>query len=139
MEILSRQDAMRLGKTKYFTGVACKHGHLDERYAIGGTCCTCHIRNVQRWQTENREVYLESARKGRHKYLGYPPPPYPPPGHCEICGGIDSGKNDWNFDHNHVTGAFRGWLCSRCNGSIGMLKDDPDLLDKAAAYLRTRN
>lgn len=139
MDIISRADAKRLGKTHYFTGVECKHGHLEPRFTSCNTCVTCHRTNVGKWQSENREKYNASARKGRRKYLGYPIPDYDPPGNCEICPSTDSGKNDWNLDHNHVTNKFRGWLCSRCNGALGMFKDDPELLIKAAEYLLKRN
>ena len=40
------------------------------------------------------------------------------------------------IDHNHSTGEVRGLLCQHCNLGIGKLKDDPDIVDRAAAYLR---
>ena len=40
-------------------------------------------------------------------------------------------------DHDHQTGQVRALLCSDCNTGIGKLKDDPALIDKAAAYLRS--
>ena len=36
------------------------------------------------------------------------------------------------FDHDHTTGAFRGWLCDRCNKTLGIVRDDPDLLERLA-------
>lgn len=39
-------------------------------------------------------------------------------------------------DHCHVTGAIRGLLCHWCNRGIGLLRDDPGLLIRAAEYLR---
>lgn len=33
--------------------------------------------------------------------------------------------------------AVRGLLCTRCNQGIGLLRHDPDSLERAAAYLRT--
>jgi hypothetical protein len=50
---------------------------------------------------------------------------------CEICG---SGKR-LCLDHDHITGAFRGWLCATCNSAIGMLRDDPVLIRRAADYV----
>jgi hypothetical protein len=88
-----------------------------------------------KWRKKDPETARISMRNGRRKYLGYPQPAYDPPGHC---GSTNSGKHHWNLDHDHATGKFRGWLCSRCNGAIGMLKDDPALADAAAAYLRAR-
>lgn len=39
-------------------------------------------------------------------------------------------------DHNHATGKNRGLLCMACNTGIGSLQDNPDLLEKAADYIR---
>jgi len=41
-------------------------------------------------------------------------------------------------DHNHETGAVRGLLCRPCNHGIGHLRDSPDILKSAAAYLIER-
>jgi hypothetical protein len=36
-------------------------------------------------------------------------------GPCEICGA----RKMLMFDHDHKTGAFRGWLCRPCNSRLG--------------------
>lgn len=54
-------------------------------------------------------------------------------GPCEICGTI---ATPLHFDHDHVTGLFRGWLCGPCNRALGMMRDDPLRLELAARYLR---
>lgn len=41
MEIISRQEAIRLGRNKYFTGRPCKNGHVAERYVQGCICRDC--------------------------------------------------------------------------------------------------
>lgn len=35
----------------------------------------------------------------------------------------------------HETGRIRGMLCSPCNTGIGLLRDDPAIIRKAAEYL----
>lgn len=56
---------------------------------------------------------------------------------CSICGSTISlgGLRRLALDHDHVTGKFRGGLCSNCNTALGMFKDDPELLRKAIDYL----
>ncbi len=63
-------------------------------------------------------------------------------GRCAICGvestGVrEHGKREHSMyvDHDHVTGAIRGLLCSRCNFGIGQFRNSPELLRKAAIYL----
>jgi hypothetical protein len=41
-------------------------------------------------------------------------------------------------DHNHDTGEVRGLLCRGCNHGIGNLKDDPEVLIRAAEYLTAK-
>lgn len=61
---------------------------------------------------------------------------------CEICGLPESQKGRGGnmkrlaVDHCHATGKFRGWLCHRCNLTIGSMHDSPELLIKAAQYLK---
>jgi hypothetical protein len=59
---------------------------------------------------------------------------------CEICGGRGYGRSGHKnagicFDHDHVTGKPRGWLCDRCNKVLGLVKDDQFLLNKMICYL----
>lgn len=39
-------------------------------------------------------------------------------------------------DHDHVTKRIRGSLCHRCNMGLGHFRDNPELLEIAAMYLR---
>lgn len=41
MEIITRQEARQRGDKTYFTGVACKNGHVARRYVQSGTCSAC--------------------------------------------------------------------------------------------------
>lgn len=58
---------------------------------------------------------------------------------CQICRTVVVDKslsgNGAVVDHHHETGEVRGILCRLCNMAIGLLKDDPALIMKAAEYL----
>lgn len=53
-------------------------------------------------------------------------------GKCSIC---LKHKDRLAVDHCHSTGVVRGLLCRVCNTAIGMLKDDPTLVERALDYL----
>lgn len=56
---------------------------------------------------------------------------------CDICGiSRNLLTRDLAVDHCHTTGKVRGLLCSSCNLGLGKFGDTPDLLEKAAQYLR---
>lgn len=58
------------------------------------------------------------------------------PAVCDICGEFN---RQICFDHCHSTGLFRGWLCDRCNKTLGIVKDSPELLRSLADYLEKNN
>ena len=83
-----------------------------------------------RWQKKNPEKQRAAMLRSRYSSE----PTRPEPDQCECCG-------RWTeaalcFDHNHITGAFRGWLCSPCNRALGLFGDDIAGLEKALAYLK---
>lgn len=50
-ELLTKKKAIEEGLKLYFTGVPCKHGHIDPRYTASGVCRQCHrdfMRNHRR-------------------------------------------------------------------------------------------
>ena len=64
---------------------------------------------------------------------------------CAICGqpetSVDkrSGKTKClSIDHHHESGRVRGLLCGKCNAAIGLLKEDPKILESAIEYLKNR-
>lgn len=54
---------------------------------------------------------------------------------CAICGEQQKTKA-LAVDHCHSTGKVRELLCGTCNTGLGQFKDSPELLLKAADYLR---
>lgn len=56
-------------------------------------------------------------------------------GGCYGCGG--KGKTRaLHTDHSHKTGIVRGILCASCNSALRKLKDNPDIAERLAEYLR---
>lgn len=61
---------------------------------------------------------------------------------CAIC----QEPQAWNrregdilvVDHDHSTGQVRGLLCHACNQALGLMRDNPDVLRRAAAYVEVR-
>lgn len=54
-------------------------------------------------------------------------------GRCKICYRIPSTR--LAVDHCHKTGYVRGLLCRQCNSGIGLFRENPITLRKAAAYV----
>lgn len=78
---------------------------------------------------------LNTAAKAAHQEKLEAIAGRPRPIVCEICGLPSHDARAIHFDRCHTTGAFRGWLCVRCNHTLGKAKDSPALLRKLADYL----
>jgi hypothetical protein len=57
-------------------------------------------------------------------------------GGCALCGRPGTPRRGLHVDHDHVSGAVRALLCGGCNPAIAEFREDPELLRRAAAYLR---
>lgn len=75
-------------------------------------------------------------RRREHALAGEPVPQDT----CDICGrnprDVRRGNQSLCLDHDHATGAFRGWLCHACNLGIGLLGDNAQSLERALRYIR---
>lgn len=85
-----------------------------------------------------READPAAYRASQRRRAGLPEPTRPEPERCEICGDANSNGKALHLDHDHRTGAFRGWLCDLHNRGLGYFKDSPEMLRKAAGYLEGR-
>lgn len=61
-------------------------------------------------------------------------------GRCAICGNEENVRRGTRLkrlaiDHDRHTGRLRDLLCNRCNVALGLFKDDPDTLLRAAEYI----
>jgi 5-methylcytosine-specific restriction endonuclease McrA len=52
---ITRQAAREVGKKLYFTGKACKSGHISHRIVSNGTCCECSRASCEKYRLENPE------------------------------------------------------------------------------------
>jgi hypothetical protein len=64
---MTRAEALAAGKSTYWTGKPCKHGHVAERYVLNWTCVTCHAQKcakyLPKWRDKNQEKQAEYAKK----------------------------------------------------------------------------
>jgi len=59
-------------------------------------------------------------------------------GVCAICSQSEQSIRNKSLcvDHCHITQKIRGLLCTNCNRSLGLLKDNCEILEKAKLYLK---
>ncbi len=130
------------------------------RYGKAGTeCKECTQRQSGQWKKRNREKHNEITRKSRKKFGRFHVALIHSKhtakkegfirclaskseleaaftGRCTICDIHESEvKRSLHMDHDHETGKFRGWLCSKCNHALGLMNDSSELLSKAIKYL----
>lgn len=119
--------------------------HPDRKHLARGLCKQCYDkwqgsrsrarRNeaARRWAKAN----LEKIRSARRRYLyGLDDATYIARANaqdfkCKVC---LVGPPE-HIDHDHETGKARGLLCGHCNRGLGLFRDDPDRLRRAAQYL----
>lgn len=115
--------------------------HTDEAYKLSKT-----VRVRHKWETDP-EAWSKRQLTCRKSHLkrryGMTLEQYQvlfdaQEGCCAICGEHHTNvpHSQLMVDHCHETGKVRQLLCDLCNTAIGKFKDKPELLDKAAAYLR---
>lgn len=95
-----------------------------------------YLEKQRTWGRLNRIRNAEQIRKRKRGYyhrdmeqrVGRPRPD-----RCEVC----NKKCRPCPDHNHLTGKYRGWICTSCNMALGLLKGDagPSLILALKNYL----
>ena len=56
-------------------------------------------------------------------------------GLCAICKNNEWGKTGPVVDHHHSTHVIRAILCHKCNTALGLFREDPDSMNRAAMYI----
>jgi Autographiviridae endonuclease VII len=121
-----KPDTQRLGKKRYQC-IECALKYLNEYLAKN----TDHGRRHH--LKKKFKITLEEYDAMSEKQQGL----------CAICGQPET--TPWRdttrrlaVDHCHETGTIRGLLCMNHNQGLGKFQHDPDLLEKAAKYLRDK-
>lgn len=119
--------------------------NAGQRDGLSAYCRPCHRAYAKRYLSdpERRAAQVEASRRNhlRRKY-GITLEEWDAllakqGGGCAVCGAPhDPNGGRLHVDHCHDTGRVRGLLCMVCNRLVGAAKDDPERLEKAAAYLR---
>lgn len=127
------------------------HSNDDKRREILEKQKIYNVRNKKKikeyaaeYYQKNRVRILErSYRRNREKYgitlEQYHQMVSDQKGGCAICPNLLEDPKIGGgpcIDHSHSTGKVRGILCGSCNKGLGLFKDNPELLEKAARYLR---
>lgn len=101
-------------------------------------------KNAARWVANNPERRSVNLRNNLRRYgltlEQYEEMLAAQDGRCAVCGsqpdpnGVKASSR-LHVDHDHVTGANRSLLCTRCNQGIGYFRDNPATLRAAAEYI----
>ncbi len=129
---LVRAIAGLSGQKTYIPSRPCKNGH-QLRWVGTNNCIEC--------EQEKKLDYQESRREQRLlKKYGISTDEYERMAEsqewkCKICDEAQEDRSKFHVDHCHDTQILRGLLCSRCNQAIGLMRDDPLIMRKAAQYV----
>jgi hypothetical protein len=160
-----RATALAIGALHFYSGIPCGRGHLSKRTASRNTCLECNMVASRKYKNTEKAaaVYAtrvkrlkesgEWARKNasrvlKHEYgitlVEYEMLLAKQNGVCAICQQpektLDKKNNSLRrlaVDHCHTTSKIRGLLCFYCNTGIGKFGDNPQLIERAAEYVRS--
>jgi len=106
-------------------------------------CKKCWRAATRKWRQQNPkgQRYLKRNHRVCHlRQYGMTPADYDAMfaaqlGVCALC--HQPGKyKGLHVDHDHETGRTRALLCSTCNTALGLFKENPELMEQAAEYIR---
>lgn len=100
------------------------------------------LKNAE-WRRNNPERVIYHARQAllRHHKItqeDYDRMFVEQDGKCAICHDVDTGRKVSKLflvDHRHSDGKVRGLLCHKCNVSIGLLKENVEIIQNVIKYL----
>lgn len=115
------------------------------RYSVS-YCPTCHAdyaKSLSKIPISKEHRARINRRTGLRRWYGMTPEQYDAllrsqGGVCKLCHKpppVTGRRRFLAVDHCHDCGAVRSLLCDSCNRGLGFLRDNPDLVRCAAAYL----
>lgn len=112
-------------------GAAARKKNIDREQSRREAC--------ERWRTAHPERVKSMSRRTRLRMYGLSEESFnallkEQRGQCAICLGPFNRKGP-QIDHCHTHGHVRGLLCTLCNTALGKMRDDPERLRRAAAYV----
>lgn len=113
-----REYKRRIKKNPILPG---EHGRASTYSNKGCRCADC------------RRAAMGGKRSIKTLRKAHARPPVGTP--CECCGKVPANGGMLQFDHDHETELFRGWICVGCNTGIGKLGDNVAGLHAALEYL----
>ena len=138
VEEFTRNKANKDGLSSYCR--RCNNEHVKAQYRKDPTRA---IAAAKAWRAANRDRHNETAMRCKYGItrVDFDRMLAAQNGVCAICGQAETRRNKngvyrLHIDHDHETGRIRALLCHNCNAGVGHFKDDPKLLEAAAAYLR---
>lgn len=63
MQVISRKEAQDAGYVRYYTGLPCLSGHVEERSTVNGSCLACARDKMTRRREAKRKPKTKSARQ----------------------------------------------------------------------------
>lgn len=108
----------------------CRRGHPRTSDTVDRFrgCKQCNSIRANEWKKANREKVQAMHIRWMYGVSDIP-------AICDVCGGVNANGRKIHVDHDHTTGAVRGFLCSGCNSALGLVKEDPERLRKLAEYI----
>jgi hypothetical protein len=104
-------------------------GILKSRFEVAFRTATRHgVRNIFKTSCTDCTNRARVERRKLHKIFATPPLGTP----CECCDGV---ARTLVLDHDHDSGAFRGFICRECNSGLGKFGDNVAGLRMACEYL----
>jgi hypothetical protein len=144
------KDTSLFGKNKY------------SKDSLTSNCLECKNKASREWDKRNKERKSTSNREWYHRVKAEQPNKFPKQRReakfkrvygittleydemlqaqdfkCVTCGKehVDSEKEKLRVDHCHTTQKVRGLLCHHCNVTLGLIKENIEVLEALKSYV----